>query len=56
MYAEDSIFIEDLERNVSLAQELMKGLSDIFVRLEAFGSDLPKTFGGICEDVKDFQN
>ena len=36
---------------VCLAQELMEGLSDIFVRIEAFDCDLPKKkFGSICED------
>ena len=45
MYAEDSIFVEDLERNICVAQELRKELSDIFVRIEAFHSDLPKEFG-----------
>ena len=50
MYAEEGIFVEDLERNVCLAQELMKGLSDIFVRIEAYDSDLPKTFASIYED------
>ena len=50
MYSEKDIFVEDLERNVCLAEELMKGLSDIFVRIEVFDSDLPKTFGSIHED------
>ena len=50
MYAEEGIFVEDLDRNVCLPQELMKRLSDIFVRIEAFDSDLPKTFGSIYED------
>ena len=35
MYAEDSIFVEDLERDICVAQELMKELSDIFVRIRS---------------------
>ena len=56
MYAEDSIFVEDLERNICVAQELMKELSDIFVRIEAFHSDLPKEFGSIYEHQRNIIN
>ena len=50
MYPEEGIFVKDLERNDCLPQELMNGLSDIFVRIEAFDRDLPKRFDSIHED------
>ena len=37
MNDEGSSFLEDIERNMSEVKELMRGYSDIFLRIEEFG-------------------
>ena len=42
---ENSIFVEDMERNICLVRELMKEYSELFIKIEdVFGEDFHKEF------------
>ena len=38
MYAENSVFVEDLEKHFNIAQRFIEEWTDIFIRIEALGS------------------
>ena len=48
MYNESSLFVDQLEENVRLAQELKNGYLEIFVKIEELGDvEFPKEFGSV---------
>ena len=51
-----TVFLLKIWSEICVAQELMKELSDIFVRIEAFHSDLPMEFGSIYEHQRNIIN
>ena len=53
MNDEGSSFLEDIERNMSEVKELMRGYSDIFLRIEEFGEVYKDTFGNKYDEQND---
>ena len=45
MASKESIFIDDLERNVSIAKELLEGFTNISIKIEVLGSYFLQEFG-----------
>ena len=53
MNDEGSSFLENIERNMSEVKELMRGYSDIFLRIEEFGEVYKDTFGNKYDEQND---
>ena len=49
MASEESNFIDDLEKNASIAKELLEGFTNIFIRIEALGGDFLQEFDNTYE-------
>ena len=56
MYDESSVFIDQLEENVSLAQEFKSGYLAIFVKIELGDHEILKEFGSCLENECDRLN
>ena len=49
MTSEKSIFVDDLKKNVSVAQELLEGFTKILIRIETLGGDFLHEFDNTYE-------
>ena len=49
MTSEKSIFVDDLKKNVSVAQELLEGFTKILIRIETLGRDFLHEFDNTYE-------
>ena len=50
MSEEESVFLEDLDRNISVSQNLLREYTEIFVKIEEMGNDFRKQFSNAYED------
>ena len=51
MYAENNVFVEDLEKHFNIAQRFIEEWTGIFVRIEASGSQYSEEFVGIYDEL-----
>ena len=60
MTSDDSNFVEDFEKDIILAYELLDGYTNIFIRIETLGDNFVKEFGDnfevYCEVLNSFIN
>ena len=60
MTLDDSNFVEDFEKDIILAYELLDGYTNIFIRIETLGDNFVKEFGDnfevYCEVLNSFIN
>ena len=50
MSEEESVFLEDLDRNISVSQNLLREYTEIFVKIEEVGNDFRKQFSNAYEE------
>ena len=50
MSEEESVFLEDLDRNISVSQNLLREYTEIFVKIEERGNDFREQFSNAYED------